>query len=55
MNAYTFMGEHPFLTIALAALVFLLIRATFRWSVILIYGYPPMWCDSEGRYPKDKE
>ncbi|EON2338996.1 hypothetical protein ACLLKL_001966 [Escherichia coli] len=54
MTAFAFMGDHPVLTFFLALLFCTLLRAAFRWSVILIYGYPPMWCDSEGRYRKDE-
>lgn len=54
MNAFDFMGSHPVLTFCLAALVCGLIRALMRWITVMVNGYPPMWCDSEGRF-REKE
>lgn len=56
MTAFEFMANSPFLTIVLACLAFGLLRALMRWVVVLVNGYPPMWCDSEGRFrPESKD
>lgn len=55
MSVYEFMGNSPILTFFLALLVFGLLRALLRFVTVLVNGYPPMWCDSEGRFKADKE
>lgn len=50
MNAYEFMGNSPILTFCLFALACGIVRGLFRCVVVLINGYPPVWCDSEGRF-----
>ena len=54
MSVYEFMGNSPILTFFLAMLVCYSIRGIFRCIVVLVNGYPPIWCDSEGRV-KEKE
>lgn len=53
MSVFEFMGNSPILTFCLACLLCGLLRAFFRWVTVLINGYPPMWCDSEGRTKED--
>ncbi|EFF4796182.1 hypothetical protein IFY47_003412 [Salmonella enterica] len=54
MTAFDFMGDHPTLTFSLALLACILVRAAFRWIIVMIHGYPPFWCDSEGRFKEEK-
>ncbi|ENQ1546082.1 hypothetical protein ACEOHC_003894 [Salmonella enterica] len=55
MSVYEFMGNSPILTFCLAALAFGLLRALFRFITVIVNGYPPMWCDSEGRFRAEKD
>ncbi|EHQ9605727.1 hypothetical protein KS527_004484 [Salmonella enterica] len=55
MSVFEFMGNSPVLTFCLALLGVSVLRAAMRWTIIMLRGYPPMWCDVEGRYPADKD
>ncbi|HGX3708966.1 TPA: hypothetical protein ACNEJR_003728 [Escherichia coli] len=55
MNVFDFMANSPVLTFLLACLFFGLLRALLRFCTVLVNGYPPMWCDSEGRFKTDKD
>lgn len=54
MSVFEFMGNSPILTFSLALLAVSLLRACLRWTIVMVHGYPPMWCDVEGRFPKEK-
>ncbi|EJG5415731.1 hypothetical protein NAD41_002370 [Salmonella enterica] len=54
MTVFDFMGNHPIVTVILAALACGLARGLMRWIAVMTHGYPPVWCDSEGRF-KEKE
>lgn len=54
MSIYEFMANSPILTFCLAALACGLVRGAWRCIVVLVNGYPPIWCDSEGR-TKEKD
>ncbi|EMD0638814.1 hypothetical protein VPZ60_004230 [Salmonella enterica] len=51
MNIFEFMGESPILTFFLGYFILKLVVSVFRAITIWINGYPPMWCDSFGRFP----
>lgn len=51
---FDFMSRSPFLTFFLMGLLCSLIKQVFRSVTIWMHGYPPMWCDVNGKFP-DKE
>lgn len=55
MNVFAFMANSPILTFFLALVALALCKALMRFITIAVNGYPPMWCDSEGRFKEDKE
>lgn len=53
MNIFEFMSDSPILTAILGLLITKLLVSLFRAVTVWIYGYPPVWCDSFGRTPKN--
>lgn len=51
MNIFEFMGDSPILTFFIAYFILKAITSAFRSITIWLNGYPPMWCDSFGRFP----
>lgn len=55
---YAFASAHPVVTVILAVIVCDLIVKLFRQAlrslVIMLNGYPPVWCDVDGLAPKQK-
>ncbi len=41
MNAFEFMGQHPFLTFFLACIAGQCVHAAFRFFGVLAHGHPP--------------
>ena len=51
MNVFEFMSDSPILSFFLAYFVLKLVSAGFRSITVWMHGYPPVWCDSYGRFP----
>ncbi len=56
---YAFAGAHPLLTAFLAYVIGEIAYKVFRFGTksvtIWIHGYPPMWCDVDGDFPKPEK
>lgn len=56
---YRFASDSPILTFflvyILGKLAFRVFRQTMRSLTIMMHGYPPMWCDADGDFPKPEK
>lgn len=56
---YAFASDNPSLTFFLAyvigELAYKFFRAGTKSITIWLHGYPPMWCDVDGDFPKTKK
>lgn len=56
---YAFASNNPMLTFLLCWLVarytFKFYRQAWRSLTIMLHGYPPMWCDADGDFPKPEK